>query len=152
MFLSMKYAGWFMCSINRWVRTILCNISRTTSGCHFWYTRVSFLVHQVPRTSATVLRYRQVFMQFSLHVWASKYTCRPIIANLLYILRECRLNPSKIYMHYWQMTSRPQPSVNNYKLCIRSVVKCDSQGKLNKTANKHCYSVLIIGDSEFSLV
>ena len=30
MFLSIKYAGWFMCSINRWVQTISCNISRTT--------------------------------------------------------------------------------------------------------------------------
>ena len=45
--------------------------------------RVSFLVHQVPCTSATVWRYRRMFMQFSLRVWASKYTCRPIIANLL---------------------------------------------------------------------
>ena len=43
-------------------------------------------------------------------------------------------------------------SANNYKLCIRSVVRCDSQAKLNKTANKHCCSVLIIGDSEFSLM
>ena len=29
--------------------------------------RVSFLVHQVPRTSATVLRHRRMFTQFSLH-------------------------------------------------------------------------------------
>ena len=43
--------------------------------------RVSFLVHQVPGTSATVLWYRWMF---SLQIWASKYTCRPIIANLLY--------------------------------------------------------------------
>ena len=30
--------------------------------------RASFLVHQVPRTSATVLWYRQMFTQFSLRV------------------------------------------------------------------------------------
>ena len=46
--------------------------------------RVSFLVHQVPRTSATVLWYRRIFTQFSLRVWVSEYTCRPMIANLLY--------------------------------------------------------------------
>ena len=43
-----------------------------------------FLVHQVSHTSTTVLRYRQMFTQFSLHVSASEYTCRPMIANLLY--------------------------------------------------------------------
>ena len=49
--------------------------------------RASFLVHLVPRTSATVLWYRRMFTQFSLRVWASEYTCscRPIIANLLYV-------------------------------------------------------------------
>ena len=47
--------------------------------------RASFLVHQVPRNSTTVLQYRQMFTQFSLHVWASEYTCHPIIANLLYV-------------------------------------------------------------------
>jgi len=41
--------------------------------------QASFLVHQVPRTSATVWQYRWLFTQFSLCVWASKYTCRPII-------------------------------------------------------------------------
>ena len=46
--------------------------------------RASFLVHQVPHTSATVLRYRRMFTQFSLRVSASEYTCRPMIANLLY--------------------------------------------------------------------
>ena len=46
--------------------------------------QASFLVHQVPHTSATVLRYRRMFTQFSLRVSASEYTCRPIIANLLY--------------------------------------------------------------------
>ena len=49
--------------------------------------RVSFLVHQVPRTSATVLRYCRMFTQFSLHVWASEYTCRPMIVNLLHVLK-----------------------------------------------------------------
>ena len=29
--------------------------------------------------------YRRIFTQFSLHVWASEYTCRPMIANLLYV-------------------------------------------------------------------
>ena len=43
----------------------------------------SLSLHQVPLTSATVWRYRQMFMQFSLRIWASEYTCRPIIANLL---------------------------------------------------------------------
>ena len=43
-----------------------------------------FLVHQVPRTSATVLRYRQMFTQFCLRVWVSEYTCHLMIANLLY--------------------------------------------------------------------
>ena len=47
--------------------------------------RASFLVHQVPHTSATVLRYRRMFTQFSLRVSASEYTCRPMIANLLYL-------------------------------------------------------------------
>ena len=200
MFLSIKYAGWFTCSINRWVQTILYNISRTTqrtntgqvpacsqepadftdtnivetSTClkttqqemtnfivRYWSNRTgscsapplsarnsyryenilrtrevlghridakifpkapsekaqttvsentytflkidvfqtaissllaptgnneqaSFLVHQVSHTSATVLRYRRMFMQFSLRVSASEYTCRPMIANLLY--------------------------------------------------------------------
>ena len=46
--------------------------------------RASFSVHQVPRTSATVLWYRRMFTQFSLRVWVSEYTCRPMIANLLY--------------------------------------------------------------------
>ena len=32
------------------------------------YKRVSFLVHQVPHTSATVLQCRQMFMQFSLRI------------------------------------------------------------------------------------
>ena len=45
--------------------------------------QVSFLVHQVPHTSATVLWYHRMFTQFSLRVWASEYRCRPIIANLL---------------------------------------------------------------------
>ena len=43
-----------------------------------------FLVHQVLRTSATVLRYRRVFIQFCLHVRVSDYTCRLMIADLLY--------------------------------------------------------------------
>ena len=68
--------------------------------------RASFLVHQVPRTSATVLRYRRMFTQFSLHVWASEYTCRPMIANLFY--RKC-LGASKkiliptptLHFHDW---------------------------------------------------
>ena len=47
--------------------------------------QVSFLAHQVPRTSAIVLWYRQTFTQFFLRIWASEYTCRPVIANLLYI-------------------------------------------------------------------
>ena len=208
MFLSIKYAGWFTCSINRWVQTILYNISRTTqrtntgqvpacsqepadftdtnivetSTClkttqqemtnftvRYWSNRTgscsapplsvrnsyryenilrirevlghridakifpkapsekahttvsentytfpkidvfrtaissllaptgnneqaSFLVHQVSHTSATVLRYRRMFMQFSLRVSASEYTCRPMIANLLYhvpLLKSC---------------------------------------------------------------
>ena len=46
--------------------------------------QASFLVHQVLRTSATVWQYRRMFMQFSSCVWASEYTCPPIIANLLY--------------------------------------------------------------------
>ena len=46
--------------------------------------QASVLVHQVLCTSATVLWYLLMFMQFSLRVWASEYTCRPIIANLLY--------------------------------------------------------------------
>ena len=48
--------------------------------------RASFLVHQVPHTSATVLWYRRMFTQFPLRVWMSEYTCRPMIANLLYLL------------------------------------------------------------------
>ena len=46
--------------------------------------RVSFLVHQVLRTSATVLRCWQMFKHFSLCIWVSEYTCHPMIANLLY--------------------------------------------------------------------
>ena len=49
--------------------------------------RASFLVHQVPRTSSTVLWYRRMFTQFSLRVWVSEYTCRPMIANLLYKIK-----------------------------------------------------------------
>ena len=37
--------------------------------------RALFLVHQVPRTSVIVLRYRQMFTQFCLRVWVSEYTC-----------------------------------------------------------------------------
>ena len=48
--------------------------------------RASFLVDQLPRTSATVLWYRRMFTQFSLRVWVSEYTCRPMIANLLYYI------------------------------------------------------------------
>ena len=51
--------------------------------------RVSFLVHQVLCTSATVLQYCRMFTQFSLCVWASEYTCRPIFANLLYNCLNC---------------------------------------------------------------
>ena len=32
------------------------------------------------------LRYHRMFTQFSLRAWASKYTCHPIIANLLYMV------------------------------------------------------------------
>ena len=56
--------------------------------------RASFLVHQVPHTSATVLRYCRTFTQFSLRVSASEYTCRPIIANLLYLTFRCLLQTS----------------------------------------------------------
>ena len=45
---------------------------------------MSFFVHRVPCISATVVRYHQMFTQFYFHIWASKYTCRPMIANLLY--------------------------------------------------------------------
>ena len=48
--------------------------------------RASSLVHQVLCTSATVWQYRRMFMHFSLRVSASEYTCRPMIANLLYSL------------------------------------------------------------------
>ena len=47
-------------------------------------TRASFLVHQVLCTSAGIAE--SLHMQFSLRVWASEYTCHPIIANLLYYL------------------------------------------------------------------
>ena len=46
--------------------------------------RAPFLVHQVPRTPATVLRYRRVFTQFSLRVRVSDYTWRTMIDDLLY--------------------------------------------------------------------
>ena len=46
--------------------------------------QVSFLVHQVPCASATVWQYHGMYTQFSLHIWASEYTCWSIIANLLY--------------------------------------------------------------------
>ena len=46
--------------------------------------RAPFLVHQVPRTSAPVWRYRRMFTQFSLRVRVSDYTWRPMIAGLLY--------------------------------------------------------------------
>ena len=49
--------------------------------------RASFLVLQVLRISSTVWRYCRMFTQFSLCVWASEYTCRAMIANLLYLLR-----------------------------------------------------------------
>ena len=50
--------------------------------------RASFLVHQVPRASAAVWQYRRMFTHFSLRVWASEYTRRSIIANLLYLVRQ----------------------------------------------------------------
>ena len=50
--------------------------------------QVSFLIHRVPHTSASlrVLWYRQVFTQLSLHIGASDFTCRLMIANLLYMV------------------------------------------------------------------
>ena len=42
------------------------------------YARASFLVHQVPRTSLNV------YAVFPRRRWVSEYTCRPMIANLLY--------------------------------------------------------------------
>ena len=61
-------------------RTVNLSLLAST-GNNVW---ASFLVHQVPRTSATVLRYRRGFTQFSLRVRVSDYTCRPMIADLLY--------------------------------------------------------------------
>ena len=46
--------------------------------------RASFLVHQVPRTFATVWQYRRMFTQFFLRVWTSKYTCHLMITNSFY--------------------------------------------------------------------
>ena len=48
--------------------------------------RASFLVHQIPHTSTTVWQCRRVFTQFSLGIGVSNYTCRPMIADLLYCI------------------------------------------------------------------
>ena len=61
-------------------RTVVLSLLASTGNS----VRAPFLVHQVPRTSATVLRYRRVFTQFSLRVRVSDYTWRPMIAGLLY--------------------------------------------------------------------
>ena len=63
-------------------RTVILSLLAST-GSNVW---ASFLVHQVPRASTTVLRYRRVFTQFSLRVRVSDYTRRPMIADLLYLL------------------------------------------------------------------
>ena len=52
-----------------------------STGNNVW---VSFLVHQIPCTSTTVLQYCQVFTQFSFYTRVSNYTRRLMIANLLY--------------------------------------------------------------------
>ena len=68
-----------MMSENRCFQMVIVSLLAATGSS----VQASFLVHQVPRTSATVLRYRQVFTQFSLRVGVSDYTCRPMIADLL---------------------------------------------------------------------
>ena len=60
-------------------RTVVLSLLGSTGNS----VRASFLVHQVPRTSATVWRYRRVFTQFSVRVRVSDYTWRPMIAGLL---------------------------------------------------------------------
>ena len=61
-------------------RTVVLSLLASTRNS----VRAPFLVHQVPCTFATVWRYRRVFTQFSLRVGVSDYTCRPMIAKLLY--------------------------------------------------------------------
>ena len=63
-------------------RTVVLSLLASTGNS----VRAPFLVHQAPRTSATVWRYRRVFTQFSLRVRVSDYTWRPMIAGLLYML------------------------------------------------------------------
>ena len=47
-------------------------------GCHFWYTRY----RMPPLQSGSITK---CLRKFSLRVWASEYTCRSKIANLLYM-------------------------------------------------------------------
>ena len=80
----------------------------------------SFLVHQVPRTSTTVWEYRQMVTQFSLRVWASKYICRPIIGNLLYL----RHNASKVQMAWFSMENATRSIwIHLYTMCHNAIKK-----------------------------
>ena len=69
--------------------------------------QASFLVHQVPQTSATVWQYCRMFTQFSLRVWASEYTCCPIIANLLYFLLFQQFRRDHLPFSYGQYCGYP---------------------------------------------
>ena len=65
-------------------RTVILSLLPSTGN----NVQVSFLLHWVPHTSTSlrVLWYRQVFTQLSLHIGASNFTCRLMIANLLYMV------------------------------------------------------------------
>ena len=75
-----------MVSVNRYTnpiigvfRAVVLSLLASTGNS----VRAPFLVHQVPRTSATVWRYRRVFTQFSLCAGVSDYACCLMSADLL---------------------------------------------------------------------
>ena len=83
---------------------ILSLLQETTSGRHFWYTPGTAYLCYSPAVSPNF------YTQFPLRVWAFQYTCRPIIANLLY------------------------PTSDNYKTLTYS--KAKSYRMLNKTGRQ----------------
>ena len=62
--------------------------------------QASFWAHQVPRTSATVLWYCQVF---SFCIWVPDYTCYPMIVNISHLATNAPPNSAthKVGFNLW---------------------------------------------------
>ena len=94
--------------------------------------RASFLVHQVPRTSSTVWRYRQIFTQFSLRVWASDYTCRPITYS------KCTVS-----IRYFTNPPKTGDITRMRKLCTRPLLGAWGRGQVAVWSKLHTTAITI---------